>query len=239
MSAIQLYSTINYITSLINIAASKGVHIEIGTDFKDFCALSQKQPQKGPAAPMFDPEYSSVSSANAFWIKGVNDKGELIHTQAMRLIDLTGITLADHLSQYLRDYRPYGDQIKSEESTVYLSSASSKITGKLCYHGELWLKSGKSNLAGSLTAVLTRIVPAMGALLWQPDYFFGIVMPFTSCKGMVARTGYTHLEQGSIMWEQSGKSEPIEEWLTWMSGEDLEHLMRIPPESFDNWYFPK
>jgi hypothetical protein len=236
MSAIQLFSTINYISSIKQVAASKGVYLEIGTDFKSFCEIPNTQPLKGNIAPLFDPEFSSVSSANAFWVKGVNNKGEIIHTQAARLIDLTGINLSDHLKHYLRDYRPYGDKINSELSTISLSPVSSKISGKLCYHGELWLKSGRNNLGGSLTAALTRIVPAMCSLLWSPDYFFGIMEPHAACKGLLAREGYTHLEQGSIFWHRTTNQEPMEEWLAWMSQEDLEHMMLVSPEKFDSWY---
>ncbi|MBT4889121.1 MAG: hypothetical protein HON65_06170 [Rhodospirillales bacterium] len=238
MSATQLFSTINYITSILKVAESKGVHLEIGNDFTTFCNFSKIQPQKGHAAPLFDPEFSSVSPANGFWVKGVNDKDEIIHTQAARLIDLSGITLSDHLRQYLKDYRPHGDKVDSKKSSCYLSPASSKITGKLCYHGELWLKSGRNNLGGSLTAALTRLVPAMSSLLWSPDYFFGIMEPHAACKGLLAREGYTHLEQGSIFWHQPNKADPLEEWLAWMTQEDLEHLMRVPPENFDSWYTP-
>lgn len=236
MSAIHLYSTIGYITSIVRIAASKGIHLEIGTDFTAFRDIPKTQPQRKPVAPLFDPDHSSVSSANGFWVKGVDDRGEIVHTQAVRLIDLSGIGLAEHLAQYLRDYRPHGDAVDPEKSRCVLSPVSSRITGKVCYLGEAWLKSGRNNLGGSLTAALTRLAPAMSSLLWWPDYFFCLMEPFVACKGLSARFGYTHLEQGSIFWHRRDQTAPLEEWLGWMSQEDLRHLLRVPPENFDRWY---
>ncbi len=46
MSAIQLYSTINYITSIVRIAATKGIDLEIGTDFTAFRDIPKTQPQR-------------------------------------------------------------------------------------------------------------------------------------------------------------------------------------------------
>ncbi len=129
MSAIQLYSTIEYITSIVRIAASKGVHLEIGTDFTAFRDIPKTQPQRKPVAPLFDPDHSSVSSANGFWVKGVNDRGEIVHTQAVRLIDLSGISLAEHLAQYLRDYRPHGDAVDPEKSRCVCLPSRPRLPG--------------------------------------------------------------------------------------------------------------
>ncbi len=236
MSAIQLFSTIQYINSLVKVAASKGVYLEIGTDFVAFRCTQEKEAKKGALAPLFDPEFSDVSSANAFWVKGVNDKGIVVHTQAARLIDLTGIALRDHLAQHLRDFWFQRDKVNMAKSRICLSPTAANMTGKLCYHGELWVKSGRNNLGGSLTATLTRLIPAMASLLWSPDYIFGMMSPHASCKGLAAREGYTHLEQGSIFWHLEGESELTEDWLCWMNQEDLEHMMRVPPENFDTWY---
>jgi hypothetical protein len=236
MPAVQLFSTINYISSLVKMAASKGVHLEIGTDFFAFREIQITEAKKGNVAPIFDPDFSEVSPANAFWIKGLNDHGEVVHTQAARLLDLSGVSLSDHLGHALRDFWADRDRVNMERSRICLSPVTAKMTGKLCYHGELWLKSGRNNLAGSLTATLTRMLPALASLLWEPDYFFGFLSPFAACKGLLAREGYTHLEQGSIFWHLDGEPEPTEDWLGWMSQEDLEHLMQVPPENFDTWY---
>ncbi len=60
--------------------------------------------------------------------------------------------------------------------------------------------------------------------------------PFAVCKGLSVIIGYTHLEQGSLFWHRRDETGPLEEWLGWMSREDLKHLLRVPPENFDRWY---
>ncbi|MBT3557052.1 MAG: hypothetical protein HN644_07650 [Rhodospirillales bacterium] len=236
MPETSLLSTVQYINSLIEVAEAKGVYLEIGTDFTTFRKTIMKEGIRTTVAPVFDPDLSDVSPANAFWIIGVNDRGDVVHTQAARMIDLSGVTLSDHLAQYLREYWFDRDRVDMAQSRVCLSPTTSQMTGKLCYHGELWLKAGRNNLGGSLTAALMRLLPAMGSLLWSPDYFLAFVTAYGASKGLMARGGYTHLEQGSIFWHLKGDNGLTEDWLSWMDQQDLEHMMKIPPEHFDTWY---
>ena len=69
----------------------------------------------------------------------------------------------------------------------------------------------------------------MALLEWSPDFVFGLVHPLAACKGLAAREGYMHLAPGGILWQQTEDNDIFEEWLVWMSREDIQHVMRFSP----------
>ncbi|NIA68667.1 hypothetical protein HBA54_08690 [Pelagibius litoralis] len=232
MPADRLFSEIQFIGAINEIAERNAIRIEVSSDFDAFRNLRRKQTERPPLSPIFDPAVSDLGSKNAFWIKGSNSKGEVIHTQSVRLNDLTGCSLAEHLHQRRAAYAPPGITVDIDQSSFGSAPASQIITGDVCYHGELWLKGGNNGLrGGGLTSTLPRLALALALLEWSPDYIFGLVHPLAACKGLAAREGYMHLAPGGILWQQQDSTEVFEEWLVWMSREDIQHVMRFSPLS--------
>jgi hypothetical protein len=58
----------------------------------------------GRGCPMFDVASSYVDSRNGFWVCAFDANDELIHTQAVRMLDLSGITLGTHLDDHRHKY---------------------------------------------------------------------------------------------------------------------------------------
>ena len=81
-----------------------GIRIEIGDDFAKYRAYRSKLPDRGPIYPMFDVASSYIDHTNGFWICGFNADGALIHTQAVRLLDMPGISLGTHLDNHRHKY---------------------------------------------------------------------------------------------------------------------------------------
>ena len=230
MPADRLFSEIQFIGAINEIADRNAIDIEVSSDFDAFRELRKTQTDRPPLSPVFDPAVSDLGSKNAFWIKGCNRQGEVVHTQAMRLNDLTGCSLADHLFQRRVAYMPPGISVDIDRSDFGSAPASHFITGDVCYHGELWLKGGHNGLrGGGLTSALPRLALGLALLEWSPDFVFGLVHPLAACKGLAAREGYMHLAPGGILWHQLDDVDVFEEWLVWMSREDIQHVMRFSP----------
>ncbi len=230
MPGVDLCSATSYFVAIAEIAASKGIRLTIGSDFTEFQTHLDTQSQRHVLSPMFDARKSSIPPEKAFWIAGFDENNELVHTQAMRLIDLSGSTLDGHLEQHFCDYRPGTLEIDESRSAYIPTPGLMNIAGHICYHGELWLKSGPRGYRGTgLTAVLPRLALALGLLRWSPDFIFGFMFPIAACRGLAAREGYMHLEPGCIEWGQRGDSDLLEEWLVWMSRADLDYLVSINP----------
>ncbi len=229
-----LYSSVLSISGTRNIIEKYGVELEIGSDFESFQETSFLEAGKGHVAPMFDPARSNILTEPGFWMKGRDRSGRLMHTQAVKLIDLSEETLEEHLERHLNDYRPSGEHVDAAKSKILLSPSVARICGKVCYHGEIWLRGGEDGYRGSsLSAILPRMMITLALLEWSPGYIFGIVTAGNGCRGFSLRAGYNGVDQSSILWHRPGKPEQLEEWVAWISGEDAIHNLKISPESLD------
>ena len=219
-----------FITAINDIVGNEGLELEVGSDFLLFEHYVNIQPARNPPAPKFSTRHNDLNESNAFWIVGKNSGGEVVHTQAVCTIDLKGDTLQEHISCNLMAFAMPGYSIDETRSHYFPGPASRLIRGKVCYHGELWLKSGPDGFRGAgMTAILARLALAMSLLKWSPDYVFGFMPPIAACKGLAAREGYVHAQPRSILWSVEERKELVEDWIVWMSRNDIRHLMTIPP----------
>ncbi|MEX2408354.1 MAG: hypothetical protein WD489_04530 [Rhodovibrionaceae bacterium] len=222
-----LYTSIQYVSAITEIARENGIKLEIGSDFETFRNALSAHPDMPPLYPMFDPAASYVDWTNGLWILGTDEKGEIVHTQAMRRIDMSQTTLAEHMQLHRRKYVIQGAAIDPDLSLYAKGSAWHNIRGNVCYHGQLWLKGGPGGYRGKgMTTILPRLAMALGHMQWSPDYVFGFMTPRAACGGLSAREGYMHFEPG--IWRVPGDSKPHETWMVWMGREDLDQLLRFP-----------
>ena len=207
-----------------------GISLRSGTDFKILDFLVKTSDRETPMDPIFLPAQSDIEQTGGIWLLGQNDEGDIVQTQAMRLLDLGDGTLADYLDSRIHEIRPHGYLVDCENTRWRLSPKASRISGKVLYHGGLWIR--KDCRGGSITSLVTRYLLAKAVLELQPDYFVGLQAPFISCRGLAAREGYMHLEQHCILWKLQGKEEIFEDWLVWMDREDAEFNLAMPPQTF-------
>lgn len=231
MSAQKFYAQQKYIMAIDDLARKQGVHIEVCTDFEEFQKLRHAQSDRPPLGPAFDAGCSYIGPSNGFWVKGLDANGQIVHTQAMRLLDLSNATLADHLQQHRLIYQPPHIDQGDVKSFEFLQNTTGMTGEKVVYHGELWMQPGlKKHRGGGLVAILARFMLAMAYMHWSPDFVFGFMLPIIACKGLAAREGYTHVAPG--MWKGFDGTNLFEECVVWARGEEIDHLMQFPPQNF-------
>ncbi len=229
--------SVTYTKGIFEIAKSLGLDLHVGSDFDEFRAISKEHPLKPYVNPAFDPDFVDISPLTGLWLIGTNANGEIVHTQAIKLLELTNANLAEHFRSNLTDYRTHGYDFDVDRSCCFLSPAASRISGRVSYHGELWLKGGSDGYRGGcLATILTRLMKALCLQRWSPDFMIGLQSPVTSCRGLAAREGYVHLEQRSIVWQLRDCADAMEDWLVWMSREEAAFNLRVPPEFFYNLF---
>src|SRR5258708_990714 len=75
-----------------------GIRLRVRNDFRTLLDLNQRTVPTGSwfkLVNMFNPDYGQLSSANSFWISGVDDNNEIVLTQAGRVYHWPNTTLAD------------------------------------------------------------------------------------------------------------------------------------------------
>ena len=223
-------SLTEFVTRSEKLINELGVTLKCGSDFEVFRFLADQSDRDYPLDPIFDPIESNIEHVPGRWLVGYNRNGDVIQTQAMRMLDLKGSTLLEFFKNDLRQLRPYGHKIEPEKTYWRLSKSASEISGQVCYHGGLWIH--KNFRGGCFASLVTRYLTALTLLELEPDYLIGLQAPFTACKGLSVREGYMHLEQQSILWHSRHTKEIIEDWLAWMSADDAAFNLAIPPETF-------
>lgn len=223
-------ATVNEIITLIRDIQNRspGLHIEFEQDFRQFLSVIEENPDRKELSPMFDPRYCDISADNGFWIKGVNEDGDIVHLQAVRYNDLSQTTLAEHWQQNSPLYRPPGIQPDINKTVFDRAPAAHMISGKVCYHGELWMRKDFRGL--HLASRLANLAMLLASARFSPDYMYCLISPDVIRTGLSVRHGYLHMHPHGIQWHVKSEDVVHNEYLVWMNGEELDQLMSRPPE---------
>lgn len=231
ISPSRLFESITHLSGILRDLEDMGIHVEIGDDFAKYRAYRAQHPDRGPIYPMFDVASSYIDFTNGFWICGFDPDGKLMHTQAVRNLDMSGISLARHLEIHRHKYIT-PDSTPDPDNTFYSGpQALGSITGDVCYHGEFWLHArglGGPRSQGA-TSLLSRILFEIMVGTWEPSFVFALVPKQLGAKGAHLRYGYTHCEPGQ--WLGPDKQVTEEDYLIWMTSKDMANMLAKPHQS--------
>lgn len=217
-----------FLAQAVNIARECGVLLRTGTCFKEYADIVSSGRCHQPVGRPFDHTVNDFHPSSGFWMAGTNPNGELVHTQAIREIDLDGVPLSSYLSRNYVDFPPAGIEIDYGRSSYNPGPSAHRIEGKVCYHGDFWL-TGDYRGTG-LANVLARYVLARCQHQWAPDYIIGFMLRQVAFKGLAEREGYMHSEPGALFWHRADIDQTLEAFMVWMAREDTRYLQTIPLE---------
>ena len=231
MSAGKLFESIKSVSEILRALELAGITVEVGDDFAKFRSFRARQSDRATIYPMFDVTCSYIDKNNGFWICGFDPNGLLIHTQAVRLLDLSDVTLAQHLTLHRHKYIT-PDTTPDPNLTFYKGPRSlDRITGMVCYQGDFWLSArglGGPRSQGA-TELLSRVLFEIMVGCWEPNYVFALVPKKLAVKGAHLRYGYTHCEPGR--WVGPDKQVTEEDYLIWMGADDIANALSKAPQS--------
>jgi hypothetical protein len=146
--------------------------------------------------PALDPTFSTLSDSNAFCILGRNHRGEIVATQAGRLLDLATKSYAD-ICEDLSLF--YADRSKAapEEACRVTSPSARRMHGSVLYSGGAWYRPDVRG--SSLSRILPRISRVYGYTRWNTDATLTLMQVSNMGRRINERNGYRHAEW-SIDW---------------------------------------
>lgn len=211
-----------------------GVHLTLGSDFDEYRGLlAEGRPEHILGAP-FDPELHDLHDGNAIWVIGRDDDGVIMHTQALRMLDLSGQSLGGYLRKSFREFPPSGLDLDMDRSRYKAGPGAKRIMGRVVYHGEVWMGGTPGQFRGSgVSSILGRFAFLTAIRKWAPDYVFGFMPKPVAFKGFVERQGYMHAEPFALRWYLKGKPDPLEGFLAYMSLEDLYFILDMPESEIE------
>lgn len=229
MTLISMQTGDRFVASSAEIFQRYGVTLRIGYDFDEYRELlKEARPDHILGAP-FDPNLHTMNAENALWITGRNVEGELIHTQALRILDMGGRSVGDYFTKDFREFPPSGVNLDLERSRYRAGPGAMRMRGKTAYHGEFWIGGGKGQYRGmGLSCVLGRYGFWEAMQHWDPDNIVAFMVKAVAFKGLAERTGWMHTEPGALRWFLRGNDVPVEGFMAYMHREDLRYVLELP-----------
>lgn len=218
-----------FVASSMGLLASYGLTLRVGYDFDQYESLLKTARPGHRIGVPFDPELHDFSDGSAFWIVATDSKDTVVHTQALRLLNLTGISLAEHLQANFTDFPPPTIALDLERSNYKAGPGAQRMTGRMAYHGEFWIGGAPGQFRGSvLSAALCRYGFWMALQHWDPDHMFSFMLNTVAHKGFASRTGWMHQDPAALQWYPRDGQPPIETVMSYLHRGDIEFLLDLP-----------
>ncbi len=182
--------------------------VRISNDMVALDTLKQKV-RHIPVAPMHHHAVGVFDRERAFWMSLTDQADDVVGLQAFRF-DQIDTHLADWCLNYMIGvYMRQNELMVPAFSKPPEGSIAGRLTGKLVYHGELWMaKQLKSRRAFEVFARLGLI---LSVIKWRPDAIWGLASAQMAGHGHLTRVGYTILERGFLRWQWASEGiDPIE-----------------------------
>ncbi len=208
----------------------RGIHLKIGRKFDTFEAHIQAEPDRAPVHEQFDHHGDMDGAVDAFWVCGFDADGNLAHTQAAHLLNLGERSIADHLSAHLDNYFPKNPKVVRTSIRANPGPNGSRISGKVVYHGEMWLQ--KQFRDRSTVALTNRLGILLAVREWDPNAIFGLMNWVKACQGFNMRIGYIHSEPMALTWDLEDSGAEHQVWLVYLERDDIQFLMDLPAVEF-------
>ena len=206
-----------------------GFKVHVSSDMPAFNAAKLKLRGSLPS-PMHDHEVCVFGHERAFWMYLTDDAGQMVGLQAYRY-DEIDTSLADWCVTYMVGvYMRRQELMVPSHSKPPEGSASERLTGKLVYHGEIWIDKQIKNRKVFEQFVKLGLVLAL--IKWQPDAIWGLATTQMANHGHFTRVGYTILERGFLRWQWSTDSIGPMEYLVAVEKQSLEAMVEemLAPE---------
>ena len=178
---------------------------------------------------LFDSDIQNLNEGNAFWLTGRDLDGDLMHTQAVRLLDLKHENLGRYMFNRFREFPPAIPDIDRDRSRFRASPGARNITGRVIYHDVVWMSDNPGLFRGNgLPTVLARCGLLTAMQRWNSNYIIGLMVRTVAFKGFAERMGYMHNDTGALRWYRKGSGVPMEDFLSYLGNEETRYLLEMP-----------
>ena len=183
-------------------ARRKGVTLRLRHDFDELVRVNQYYTARDlwyPLLDAFNPRCAELTPENAYWICGEDENGEVVLTNACRVLDWTGTNLTEQARAlwYGRD---------SGQRCEVTAEAAEFITGIVAWGGASWVRP---DFRGKQLSYLTpRILKAYACARWPIDWSFCYIGIDNVRRGLAATYGHNNLSH-SILYPDSPHGEQV------------------------------
>jgi hypothetical protein len=196
--------------------------VHLSSDMAEFDAVKTRV-RGFPVAPMHHHAVGVFNRERACWMSLLDEAGDVVGLQAFRY-DEIDTNLADWCLNYM-----IGVYMRQQELMVPSftkppqGSVSERLSGKLVYHGEIWISKAIKNRR--VFEAFVRLGLILAVIKWRPDAIWGLASAQMAGHGHFTRVGYTILERGFLRWQWASEGIDPVEYLVATELEQLEAMI--------------
>ena len=207
---------------LANELAEAGFTYHTSSDMKAFNDMKLKC--RGiPVAPMHYYETAVFTNERAMWTSITNAAGETVGLQAFRC-DEIDTNLADWCVTYMIGvYMRRQELMVPTHALPPAGSIAERLTGRLVYHGEIWIDKQIKNR--KVFELFVRLGLILALIKWRPEAIWGLASAQMAGHGHFTRVGYPVLERGFLRWQWASEGVDPVEYLVAVERSSLEAMV--------------
>ncbi|MEM1351222.1 MAG: hypothetical protein AAGF27_02705 [Pseudomonadota bacterium] len=222
--------------SSLSVLNRHGIRLETGYDFERYRQLVAEGRPDHTVGDPFNNEKHILGRGSAAYIVGRNEVGQVMHTQAMRVLPTGNNSVADYFRVNFRGFSPSGPDIDFERSRYRAGPGAKQIRGRIVYSGEVWLGGAPGEYRGSgLSSLLGRYTLFTALKEFDVDYVVGFMIRPVAYKGFCLRMGFMHVEPLALRWYIRNEPDPVEAVMVYMSREDIQFMLDLPANELDSF----
>jgi hypothetical protein len=203
---------------------SFGLTVEVSSDMAAFNE-AKKIARGFEVAPMHHHEVGVFDYERGHWLCLKDGQGHVVGLQAFRC-DEIDTNLADWCVTYMIGaYMRRQELLVPSHAKPAKGSISERLSGKLAYHGELWIE--KSHRSRDVIEHFVRLALVLTYIKWQPDAIWALAGAHIVERGHLSRSGYNTLELGFMRWQLASDGIDPFEYLYVVEKHSIETMIEV------------
>lgn len=191
-----------------------GLRLRLRGDFDALKALNHEHSDTWPPlSPIFDPAHSNLRIDSAFWLEGIDDRGDTVVTESARFFDLKTTDAVDEIRSLRLFFAHPEPHIAAGECVDIDAPAASVVRGRTMHGGSIWVRPDWRR--NGLTRIISRVCAAYALTRWNTDFTWGFVEPRMHAAGLSQAYGPHEAADGltvRLVWRNN-----LRLVLVWMS----------------------
>jgi hypothetical protein len=198
-----------------------------GSDMAEFAQL-KKSARGFEPAPMHDHTVCDFSGDRGFWMSLTTTSGAIVGLQAYRC-DQVDISLSEWCSNYMIGvYMRRNELMVPSHMRPPKGSIADRLSGKLVYHGELWVEKELKNR--KVIEHFSKLGSLLVLLRWNPDAIWALTGFHMATRGYASRMGYPYIERGFLRW--AWHSDNVDQ-VEYLAVAERDYLQQLVEETLD------
>jgi hypothetical protein len=172
-----------------------GLRLRLRSDFAALIALNRDNGDTWPPLPpIFDPAHSNLRIDSAFWLEGIDDRGETVITEAARFFDFTDTNVVEELRSLRVHFENPAPHLAAGERIDIDAPAATVVCSRTMHGGAIWVRPDWRR--NGLTRIISRVSAAYAHTRWNTAFTWGVVEPRLHAGGLSQAYGPHEVAEG-------------------------------------------